>query len=107
MRKMTEFANNRYGYELVVSEVDQRIPLEETLTELLVGNNVLLIHLKGVFNHYSVITGYQGKRWILYDSDRMRYIRQGSIKASFERKESRYSFTKNGVFLIEIKTKLH
>ena len=100
MRKMTEFANSRYGYELVISEVDQRIPLEGTLTEFLTGSSVLLIHLKGSFNHYTVITGYQGKRWILFDSDKMRYIRKSSLKCSFERKSSRYSFARNGVFLL-------
>ena len=103
MRKMIDFTNGRFGYDLVISEVVQQTPLKETLYQKLNGLTVLLIHLKGAFNHYTVITGYQGKRWVLCDSDGMRYIRQSSIKASFERKESRYSFTKNGLFLIEIK----
>ena len=100
MRKMTEFANSRNGYQIVISEVDQRIPLEGNLTEFLTGSSVLLIHLKGAFNHYTVITGYQGKRWILYDSDGMRYIRKSSLKASFQRKGSRYHIARNGVFLL-------
>jgi len=103
MRKMTEFANNRYGYELAIYAVDQQILLEEALSEILVGSNVLLIHLKGAFNHYTVITAYQGKRWILYDSDGMKYIQQSSVKASFERKSSRYRFARNGVFLLSPK----
>lgn len=97
IRNSVTAMKERYGLEIDLADIQQSSTLNATLKDCLDSEQVLLTHIKGVYNHYTVIVGYTECNWVLFDSDGLKYVRQKSVKASFERKCSRHSFAKNGI----------
>lgn len=98
-----EFAEEHYGLRFDICPLDQSLSYMKTIKSHLDDDKVILTHIRGAHKHFTVITGYNDHSWILFDSDGMSYIRQSSIKASFQKKDSRYSFTKNGLIALQKK----
>ena len=103
LRHLMAYCADSHGVQLSASIIKQNNMMRDVMKVQLETQNVLLVRLKGVFDHFTVIHGFDDKRWFLYDSGGMSYVYHRSIKPSVSRKPSRYKFTANGVISISVK----